>query len=97
MNSSSPTLTLGRRSRTAPQEGQALVLVLCSLVIISAVVLAFLGAVTTEVQSSKFYANGASVKLLADSTASIVIGQIRDATLQVDAQNNTLAWASSPA
>ncbi len=85
-----------KRSRVGMKRSQALVLVLCCLVLVTAVVLAFLGAVATETQSSKFFANGTSVKLLDDSTVNLVMGQIKDATHGLDSGGNTLAWASQP-
>jgi uncharacterized protein (TIGR02600 family) len=79
----------GRRS-------SALIIVLACLVFISVLIVAFFAAVTTERQSAQFYANSSSVKLLADSTLSIVMGQIVNATRGTDASGNTLSWASQP-
>ncbi|HEY8966829.1 MAG TPA: hypothetical protein VIM58_10320, partial [Candidatus Methylacidiphilales bacterium] len=82
--------------RSRPARSFALVLVLGCLVFLSALVLAFLSGVTTELQSSQFYANSAQVKILADSASSLAMGQIKDATRGVDASGGTLAWASQP-
>ena len=54
-------------------------------------ILAYLASIATELRSSKFYANGGSVKLLAQSTGDLVMAEIRDATL-----SGTLCWASQP-
>jgi len=84
------------RRRYAAKKSSALLLVLASLVLISVLIVAFFIAISTERQSAQFYANSSSVKLLADSTVDIVMGQIKDATRGTDTAGNTLAWASQP-
>ncbi len=74
----------------------ALIIVLGSLVMICAIVLAFLGSVRTELRSSKFYADGSSVRMLADSSVNLVIGQIKEATQGRSSTGKALAWASQP-
>lgn len=71
--------------------GIALVLVLAALVLLTVLVLAFLAGVGSEVQTSKMYANGSSVKLLAQSCVSLAMGEIQTAT-----SDQTLCWASEP-
>ncbi len=71
--------------------GVALLLVLGSLVLLSALTLAFLGSVSTELLSSKSYATGTSVRLLSDTALNMIIGQIRDASTQTN-----IGWASQP-
>jgi len=88
----SPFFAKSYRSRRS----SALIIVLACLVFISVLILAFFASVTTERQSAQFYANSSSVKLLADSTLSIVMGQIVNATRGTDASGNTLSWASQP-
>ncbi len=69
----------------------ALVIVLASIVLITVLVLAFLASIHTELRSSKVYANGSSVKLLAQSSVDLVMAEIRDATA-----NPAFCWASQP-
>jgi hypothetical protein len=80
----------------ASQRSSALIIVLACLVFISVLILAFFASITTERQSAQFYANNSSVKLLSDSTLSIVMGQIVNATRGTDANGLTLSWASQP-
>ncbi len=74
----------------------ALLLVLGGLVLVVIMVLAFLHSTTTELKSSKVYADGGSVQRLSDAAVNVVIGQIRDATKSRDATGHALAWASQP-
>ncbi|HEY0256740.1 MAG TPA: Verru_Chthon cassette protein A, partial [Candidatus Methylacidiphilales bacterium] len=78
------------------KKSSALVIVLGCLAIISVLIVAFFASVANERQSAKIYANSSSVKLLADSAVSIVMGQIINATIGVDSNGKTLAWASQP-
>ena len=83
--------------RNSPRNrSSALLIVLGCLVLISVLIVAFFYAVTAERQSAQLYANTSSVKMLADSTVSIVQGQIKNATKGTDTSGNTLAWASQP-
>jgi len=88
-------LKMSPRSRRN-RRGIALVIVLACLVLMVVMVLAFLGSIGTELRSSKFYANGSSVKLLAQSATDLVMAEIRDATQGVDSSGNPVAWASQP-
>jgi len=81
----------GRQGRSA-----ALLIVMGSLVFISALLIAFLSSVATDRQSAHYHASGSTARLLANSTVDIVMGQIRDGTKGVDAAGKTLAWASQP-
>ncbi|HEY8967069.1 MAG TPA: Verru_Chthon cassette protein A, partial [Candidatus Methylacidiphilales bacterium] len=74
----------------------ALLIVMGSLVFISALLIAFLSSVATDRQSAHYHASGSTARLLANSTVDIVMGQIRDGTKGVDAAGKTLAWASQP-
>ena len=80
-----------KANRTNSQQGVALVLVLVFLVLITGLIVAYFTSVTTELKSSKSYADEGSVRQLADSAVSAVIGQIREATSQ-----SSTAWASQP-
>lgn len=76
--------------------GVALVIVLACLVLVSIIVVSFLSSVTTELKSSKSYADNASVRLLSDSAVNIAMGQIKTATAGRDSANQAVAWASQP-
>ncbi len=69
----------------------ALVLVISFVVLLSALVVAFFSRVTTDLASSKSYAEGVTVRQLADSAVGVVMGQIREATTLANA-----SWASQP-
>jgi hypothetical protein len=73
------------------KRGIALIIVLACLALLVVMIVAFLGSIGSEVQTSKFYANEASVKLLAQSTTDLVMAEIRDAT-----SDGSLCWASQP-
>ncbi len=70
----------------------ALLLVLGCLVLLTALILGFIISSQNNLKSSKLYANGSSVKTLADSTVSLVMAQIEQAT----SNGTTVAWASQP-
>lgn len=73
------------------RQGVALIIVLASLVLLALLVLAFLSNVEMELKSSKVYANGSSVKLLAQSAVNLVQSEINDAT-----HDGSLCWTSQP-
>src|SRR6478736_4214688 len=77
--------------RASRKSGVALVITLALLVLLSAIVVAFLSTVTTDVAASKEYQSSANARLLADSAVNLVIGQIRDASTQ-----SNQAWISQP-
>ncbi|MEZ0388851.1 MAG: Verru_Chthon cassette protein A [Verrucomicrobium sp.] len=70
----------------------ALVLVLSFLVLLSALVLAFFGSVTTETKASRYADSGSRSKDLVETTTNVVIAQIREATTR----GSNIAWASQP-
>jgi uncharacterized protein (TIGR02600 family) len=87
------------------ESGIALVLVLTMLVLLSALLIAFMTAATTETAASKASSQQIEARQAADAAVNLVIGQIRDATTSVDdgaspdpsktgAQGFT--WASQP-
>ncbi|MGB8356461.1 MAG: Verru_Chthon cassette protein A [Chthoniobacteraceae bacterium] len=78
------------------QKGIALFIVLAVLVLISVLVIAFFSSITTEVNSARSYANGATVKQLADSAVQLVVAQVADGTSGTSANSGTVAWASQP-
>lgn len=90
-----PRLTLNALSHK-PSDGMALVIVLASLVFLVTLSLAFLVSVSTELNSSKVYSQGANAKLLAQTAVNLATAQIADAARGEDAGGNTLAWASQP-
>ena len=69
----------------------ALVLVISFLVLLSALVISFFSRVTADLTTSRAYAEGVTVRQLADSAVGVVMGQIREATSLTNA-----AWASQP-
>lgn len=74
------------------RKGMALVLVLSFLVLLSALILAFFGSVTTETKASRFADNGTRGRELAETATNIVMAQIREATTR----GSNIAWASQP-
>jgi len=78
----------------------ALVIVLCVLVLLSVLVIAFFTSVQTELQSARIYSNVVMVRQLAQSTTNIVMGQILDATQSFTvpglSTSARLTWASQP-
>lgn len=86
------------KNRQPDRKGSALVIVLSSLAFMAALALAFLASVGSELRSSKRYADGVSVQLLAQSAFSLVQSQIKEATKGYpgDSTGTTLAWASQP-
>jgi len=74
------------------RRGVALLLVLGCLVLLTALILALIISSQNNLKSSKLYANGSSVKTLADSTVSLVMAQINQAT----SNGTQVAWASQP-
>lgn len=87
----SPLQAPASLSPASQRRGIALVLVLACLVLLTVLVLAFMASVGTDLQTSKLYANGSSVKLLAQSATDLVMAEIHDATA-----NGNLCWASQP-
>jgi uncharacterized protein (TIGR02600 family) len=78
-------------SPAAPRRGIALLIVLGMLVLLSAIVVAFMTSVTTDLSASRGYEGGAQARLLADSAVNLVIAQIKEASTQQDQ-----AWISQP-
>lgn len=84
------------KKRTPHRRGVALVIVLASLILLTALVLAFLASVGSELRSSKAYSAGSSAKLLAQSSVNLAMAQIRDATSGTNSGGGVVAWASQP-
>ena len=79
------------------QRGISLVVVLGCVVFLSVLILAFLSGAKTELKSSKLYADGSSVRLLAQSVVNIVTAEINTATRSVSNDGTRrLVWASQP-
>jgi hypothetical protein len=78
------------------RRGVALIVVLGALMLLSMLVLAFLSGVSTELKSSKLYADGAETRFLAQSSVNLVLAQIKTATAGVTASGRDLAWVSQP-
>lgn len=73
---------LSRLGRHLPnrRSGMALVLVLSFLVLLSALILAFFGSVTTETKASRHADAGNRSRELVDTVTSVVMAQVRAAT-----------------
>lgn len=84
------TTLRGAPSR-ARNSGVALIIVLGMLVLLSIIVVAFLTSVTTDLNDSKGYEAQTNVRMLADSTVNLVIGEIRLAST-----GTGVAWVSQP-
>lgn len=80
-------------NQSGTNRGVALVIVLAMLVLLSALLVAFMSTATTERASSYANAGVSTARQIADSTVSLVISQIRDATSQPD---EAVTWASQP-
>ncbi len=87
---------MNRIMRWKMRRGISLLVVLGSLVFLSALILAFLSGVSTELKSSKLYADASSTRLLAQSAVNIVMAEIKDATSGKNLQGEVLCWASQP-
>ena len=81
------TFAIGRRGR----RGVSLIIVLACLALLLILLGVFLDNIGNEVRSTRVYANGSSVKLLAQSAVNIVEAEIADAIA-----DPTLCWASQP-
>jgi hypothetical protein len=89
-SSSSRTMRFRMTARQS-RSGMALLLVLAGVVLITGIAVALLMRVEGGRVMSGAYSKTIEARLLADSVANIVIGQIRDATA-----DGELAWASQP-
>ncbi|MEK0448120.1 MAG: Verru Chthon cassette protein, partial [Verrucomicrobiota bacterium] len=74
--------------------GVALVIVLSIIVLLSALLVAFMSSVSTESASAKAAVRGIEARQVAESALNLAISQIRDAT-RGDAAKRS-AWASQP-
>ena len=87
-----------RHSSTARrQDGIALVIVLGFLVLLTVLIVAFFTSVTSEYNTAKTYAAGASTRFLSESAVNVVMGQIAKGTQGQQARSLTrFTWASQP-
>lgn len=89
----------GQRSYPA-KRGIALLLVLVGVAILTVMILSLCLDINSELQSSKIYAHGASVKLLGQTAVNLVMAEIYQATSGCTPgttnDGSTLAWASEP-
>lgn len=79
-------------ARGNSRRGVALIVVLGSLIFLSALMLAFLSSVKTELVVSKAYADNNAIGSLVNSSVNIVMGQVRQATTA----SPTNCWTSQP-
>ncbi len=91
------------RSRNVHSRGVALILVLAMLVLLSALIVAFMTSATNERSSTVASSSATASRQIADSTVNLVMSQIREATTQAGASSTggaipseTAAWASQP-
>jgi uncharacterized protein (TIGR02600 family) len=84
------------RPATHRCDGVALVLVLSILVLLTAVVVAFLVDSLTDLSGSKSYSEAIRAQSLAGAAVNVVEGQIRAGVAGVSVSNQPLAWASQP-
>jgi len=75
----------------ASRLGAALIIILCSILLVTVLALAFFASVGMERQSATSYQSGVEVKMLSESAVNFVIGQIRQASEQID-----VIWTSQP-
>ena len=80
------------------ESGQALVIVLAFVMLMTVMILVFFSSVSTERASSKAAASGNSARQLAQSAVQIVEGTITQATVPsaTDGTATAIAWASQP-
>ncbi len=79
-------------TRRRPRNSAALILILGCLVILAAVLMAFLNSAKTELASSKMYADNNDVHTMMNTCVNIVMTQIRQATTA----SGTDCWTSQP-
>jgi uncharacterized protein (TIGR02600 family) len=82
------------KSHSPRTSGVALVIVLSIIVLLSALLVAFMSSVSTESASAKAAVRGIEARQVAESALNLAISQIRDAT-RGDAVRRA-AWASQP-
>lgn len=95
MNLTTTTSTISSSARhndSRRPRGVALVIVLAFITLLIIVSLAFFASVNDEAVASRSYADGASVKQLADASVQMVIGMLRQATNP----GAGATWASQP-
>ena len=71
----------------------ALIIVLSMLVLLSAMIVAFMSTVSVDRTATQASVSGSISRQISDSTVNLVIGQIREATTQ---QEEATTWASQP-
>ncbi|MDD5262955.1 MAG: Verru_Chthon cassette protein A [Methylacidiphilales bacterium] len=81
--------------RRESRRGMALIVVLGSLIFLSALLLAFLSSVKTELVTSKAYADNNAVNSLVNTSVSIVMSQIRQASTATSSGVQD-CWTSQP-
>ncbi len=87
-------LSSSHLSHTKQRSGVALVIVLSMIVLMSALMVAFMSRVSTEQRSAKIALQGFEARQAAETAVNLVISQIRQATY--DPANPDRAWASQP-
>lgn len=75
-----------------PRQGAALVMVLGCVVLVTSLIVAYFGNVSTEYKLARYSETATEVKSYADTAINLVIGQIREAT----PDNGLQSWISQP-
>lgn len=86
--------TLSMNLNTFRQRGVALVIVLSVLLLMSAMLVAFMSSVSTERVSQRAAYSSFEAQQVAESAVNLVISQIRAATTEID--DGSQGWASQP-
>src|SRR4051812_6326919 len=94
MSPLSPSRKTGASGQSS--RGVTLIIVLATLVLLSAMVLAFFSSVTGASKGAALYQDQGRSKLLSDTVINSVIGQIRSATAPSADPASEVAWASQP-
>lgn len=82
---------------TNRQRGVALIIVLCILVLLTGLIVAFFSSVTGEAKTARASIEQGSTDVLADSAVQMAINQIRSATQETSPDGTSgLTWASQP-
>lgn len=86
--------TLSMNLNKSRQSGVALVIVLSVLLLMSAMLVAFMSSVSTERLSQRAAYSSFEAQQVAESAVNLVISQIRAATTEID--DGTQSWSSQP-
>ena len=91
-------IAAGRPAIRPPRAEEAFVLpiVLLCVVLLVVLVIAYLGAVTTDQAASNSYSRSAESRSLANTAVNLVIAQLQQATQSTDSHGAAQTWCSQP-